>query len=237
MKRMKGVLVVFLMMMVVLVGCGSEDPAKEESSGSDQSASTEYVSPAEELELGATKHIDMKTSMGTIKLELYPEVAPKAVENFVTHAEQGYYDGLTFHRVMDGFMIQGGDPNGNGSGGESIYGAPFEDEFSKEALNYRGALSMANSGPNTNGSQFFIVQAPTSGYRDSEVEAAEAAGYTKEQITRYENGGTPWLDGKHTVFGYVTEGMDVVDEIAAVDVDEQSQPKKPVVIEKMTVID
>ena len=95
--------------------------------------------------------------MGVIKIKLFPEYAPKAVENFKTHAKNGYYDGLTFHRIINEFMIQGGDPNGDGSGGESIWGVPFEDEFSTEVLNYRGAF-MANSGPNTNGSQFFIVQ-------------------------------------------------------------------------------
>ncbi len=237
-KRIKGLLVLFLMTTVVLVGCGSEESTKDESSSADKSdkpASTEYVSPSESLDLGATKHVNMETSMGTIKMELYPDVAPKAVENFTTHAEQGYYDGLTFHRVMDEFMIQGGDPNGDGTGGESIYGAPFEDEFSDVAKNYRGAISMANSGANTNGSQFFIVQATENEFSDSEM---EQAGYTEEQIKLYQNGGTPWLDGKHTVFGYVTDGMDVVDKIAATEVDGQtSKPKEDVIIEKVTVVD
>ena len=102
----------------------------------------------------------IKTNMGEIKLRLFPEHAPKAVENFTTHAKNGYYNGLIFHRVIDNFMIQGGDPLGTGKGGESIWGKPFEDEFTGELHNLRGALSMANAGPNTNGSQFFIVQAP-----------------------------------------------------------------------------
>ena len=101
----------------------------------------------------------IKTNMGEIKIRLFPKYAPKAVENFVTHAQNGYYDGLIFHRVIENFMIQGGDPNGNGTGGESIWGEPFEDEFTPELHNLRGALSMANAGPGTNGSQFFIVQA------------------------------------------------------------------------------
>lgn len=101
----------------------------------------------------------IKTDKGDIKVRLFPEEAPKAVENFVTHAENGYYDGLIFHRVIKDFMIQGGDPKGTGTGGESIWGKPFADEFSSELHNFRGALSMANAGPNTNGSQFFIVQA------------------------------------------------------------------------------
>ena len=113
----------------------------------------QFEKPAKDAEV-----IVMKTSMGTIKLRLFPEKAPKTVENFVTHAKEGYYDGLTFHRVINGFMIQGGDPLGNGTGGESIWGRPFEDEFDVELRNFRGALSMANAGPCTNGSQFFIVQ-------------------------------------------------------------------------------
>ncbi len=102
----------------------------------------------------------MTTNMGEIKIKLFPEYAPKAVENFVTHAKEGYYNGLIFHRVIKDFMIQGGDPNGTGMGGESIWGDPFEDEFTPELHNLRGALSMANAGPGTNGSQFFIVEAP-----------------------------------------------------------------------------
>ena len=99
----------------------------------------------------------MHTNMGDIKIKLFPEKAPKTVENFVTHSKNGYYNGLKFHRVINDFMIQGGDPRGNGTGGESIWGGSFKDEFDPELHNLRGALSMANSGPNTNGSQFFIV--------------------------------------------------------------------------------
>lgn len=101
----------------------------------------------------------IKTNKGDMKFNLYDDLAPKTVENFVTHAKNGYYDGLIFHRVIKDFMIQGGDPTGTGCGGESIWGTPFQDEFNLDARNYYGALSMANSGPNTNGSQFFIVQA------------------------------------------------------------------------------
>lgn len=126
----------------------------------------------------------MKTTMGDIQLLLFPDAAPKAVENFTTHAKNGYYNGLVFHRVIPDFMIQGGDPTGTGMGGESIWGKPFEDEFSPDYHNLRGALSMANAGPGTNGSQFFITHVPTD-----------------------------WLNGKHTVFGKVTEGQDVVDSI------------------------
>ena len=101
----------------------------------------------------------IKTNHGDIVIQLFPEQAPKTVENFITLAKQGYYDGVTFHRVIPEFMIQGGDPTGTGAGGQSSFGAPFEDEFSRELFNFNGALSMANAGPNTNGSQFFIVSA------------------------------------------------------------------------------
>ncbi len=171
----------------------------------------------------------IKTNHGDIKVMLFPEVAPKAVENFTTHAKNGYYDGIIFHRVIRDFMIQGGDPLGKGFGGESIWGEPFADEFSLEALNFKGALSMANSGPGTNGSQFFIVQA---GSVDARLIAQmEDAGYPVEAIEKYkEVGGTPWLDFRHTVFGQVIEGLDVVDEIASVPVGMNDKPLDDVVI-------
>lgn len=177
---------------------------------------------------------DMQTNMGTITIKLFPAFAPKTVENFVTHSKNGYYDGLTFHRVIDGFMIQGGDPSGNGTGGESIYGAPFEDEFSERLFNFRGALSMANAGPNTNGSQFFIVQSKT--VDPSMKGQMEQAGYPAEVVEAYmEKGGTPWLDFRHTVFGQVIEGMEVVDEIAGVRTGLQDKPVHEVIIEKITI--
>ena len=177
----------------------------------------------------------MQTNMGDIKIRLFPEVAPKAVENFISHAENGYYDGLIFHRVINDFMIQGGDPTGTGRGGESIYGHSFEDEFDLSARNYRGALSMANAGPNTNGSQFFIVQAKS--VDDSLIsQMTELAdrGFPEEVTENYKKiGGTPWLDFKHTVFGQVFEGMDVVDNIAQVKVGPQDKPVNDVIIEKI----
>ena len=134
----------------------------------------------------------LHTSEGPIELELYPEAAPKTVDNFTRLAGEGFYDGLSFHRVIPDFMIQGGCPKGDGTGGP---GYTFEDEFNDHKVT-RGALAMANAGPNTNGSQFFIV-------------TAEA---------------TPWLDGKHTVFGRVTSGQDVVDRISAADRDARDRP-------------
>jgi len=180
----------------------------------------------------------MTTSLGTIKLRFFPDLAPKAVENFITLSENGYYDGVTFHRVMDGFMIQGGDPTGTGRGGESCWGKDFEDEFSKYLFNFRGALSMANAGANTNGSQFFINQ--NTGYTDDKWELIEQRyGVSHETIELYKKmgGGAPWLDGAHTVFGQVIEGMDVVDAIAAVDVDSSSKPYEDVVIISIQIED
>jgi len=177
--------------------------------------------------------VTLKTSMGTILLQLFPEQAPKTVENFVTHAKAGYYDGQTFHRVIPNFMIQGGDPTGTGMGGESIWGHPFEDEFSQELYNLRGALSMANAGPNTNGSQFFIVQ--DTDMTDQMQSQMKDAGFPEEIVTAYQNGGTPWLDFRHTVFGQVVEGMDVVDAIAKVATDASDQPKTAVTMDKVTV--
>lgn len=177
----------------------------------------------------------MKTNMGDIKIRLFPEIAPKAVENFISHSQDGYYDGLIFHRVIKDFMIQGGDPTGTGRGGESIYGRSFEDEFDLSARNYRGALSMANAGPNTNGSQFFIVQAKNvdEGLISQMVELADR-GFPQEVTENYKKvGGTPWLDFKHTVFGQVFEGMDVVDAIAGVKVGPQDKPVDDVIIERI----
>jgi cyclophilin family peptidyl-prolyl cis-trans isomerase len=145
----------------------------------------------------------INTNHGPIQLELYPDDAPKTVDNFVKLANDGFYDSVIFHRVIPDFMIQGGDPTGTGSGGP---GYTFEDEFNDHKVE-RGALAMANAGPNTNGSQFFIV-------------TTESA---------------PWLDGKHTVFGKVTEGMEVVDEISEVPRDARDRPHDDVVIEAVSV--
>ncbi|EAF8284175.1 peptidylprolyl isomerase [Listeria monocytogenes] len=176
---------------------------------------------------------EMITNRGTIRIKLFPEIAPKTVENFVTHSKNGYYDGLIFHRVIPEFMIQGGDPDGRGTGGESIWGESFEDEFSTEAFNLRRALSMANAGPNTNGSQFFIVQKPD--MPADMLGQMEQAGFPVEIIEAYKQGGTPWLDGRHTVFGHVIEGMDVVDEIANLPTGMQDKPVNDVVIEKINI--
>ena len=174
----------------------------------------------------------MHTNHGDISIRLFPDKAPKAVENFTTHAANGYYNGLIFHRVIKDFMIQGGDPTGTGCGGESIWGTPFKDEFDPSLHNLRGALSMANAGPGTNGSQFFIVQA-SSVHPQLLSQMKELRDYFPEETEEAyrENGGTPHLDYHHTVFGQVFDGIDVVDAIACVKTNPSDKPLTDVVIE------
>jgi peptidyl-prolyl cis-trans isomerase B (cyclophilin B) len=178
------------------------------------------------------------TNFGDIKIKLLPEAAPKAVENFITHSENGYYDGVIFHRVIKDFMIQGGDPTGTGRGGESIWVKPFKDECNLAYRNITGALSMANAGPGTNGSQFFIVNAsPLGDELISQMrELGEKGGYPDDVVDAYENmGGAYWLDMKHTVFGQVFDGMEVVKEISETQTDSYDKPLKDVVIEKIAI--
>lgn len=179
-------------------------------------------------------NVILHTNHGDIELVLFKDQAPKTVENFIELAKKGYYDGVIFHRVIKDFMIQGGDPTGTGMGGESIYGHSFEDEFSRELFNLRGALSMANAGPNTNGSQFFIVTA--SNVPTQMLAQMKDLGFPEEIVEAYaKDGGTPWLDQRHTVFGHVKTGFDNVLAIEGVETGAQDKPKEPVVIESITV--
>ncbi len=247
MRKNLQVIFTVLTIALVLAACGTSSKNEETQSKSKTSAPPTEQKEGEQpvtkegypqLSTAVSENeklVEMETSMGTIKIKLFPEFAPKAVENFVKHSEEGYYDGLIFHRVIKDFMIQGGDPSGNGTGGESIWGKPFEDEFSNNLFNLRGALSMANSGANTNGSQFFIVQ--SSSLDPSMKNELDKAGYPKEIIEAYDkNGGTPWLDHRHTVFGQVIEGMDIVDKIAAAPVGAQDKPEEDVIIKKIKVL-
>lgn len=174
-----------------------------------------------------------KTNKGDFAIKLFPKQAPKTVENFLGLVAKNYYDGIIFHRVIKDFMIQGGDPTGTGMGGQSLWGAPFEDEIFNELFNIRGALSMANAGPATNGSQFFIVQ--NQNMPAQMEEQMVAAGYPKEIIEAYRQGGTPWLDHRHTVFGQVVSGMEIVDEIANVETGIQDKPVEDVVIKTIEI--
>ncbi|HEL2056099.1 TPA: peptidylprolyl isomerase [Streptococcus suis] len=184
--------------------------------------------------------VKIKTTQGDITIKLFPEQAPLTVENFLTHAKNGYYNGTIFHRVIKDFMIQGGDPLGNGTGGESIWagkgttidaGYGFKDEISAFLYNIRGSLSMANAGAGTNGSQFFINQNTTD--MSSQLSSSK---YPTKIVDAYKNGGNPNLDGKHTVFGQVIEGMDIVDKIASVETDSSDKPKTDVKIESIEIL-
>ena len=189
-------LMTFILLCGCLTACGEKEPADNTGNGGTvgQPPKQEYLKDAyadkaygfqlEAPEEGETVAI-MHTSMGDIYIRLFPEAAPKAVENFTTHAKNGYYNGLTFHRVIKDFMIQGGDPKGDGTGGDNIWGTKgFDDEFNKKLMNLRGSLAMANSGPCTNGSQFFINQGGPSGKSASQLKQAcvESNANIKQQV-------------------------------------------------------
>lgn len=204
MRKMRGlmykVLIPLFAIAFLLIGCRSTEvsptpPQKNTPTGFDGKL------------LEGTHTVILKTSKGDITLELDAGKAPKTVTNFIVLAKAGFYNGLTFHRVIPDFMIQGGDPNGDGTGGESIFGPTFEDESSGIPME-RGVIAMANRGPNTNGSQFFIIQ-------------------RKE--------GTSWLEGLHTSFGKVTKGMDVLDKIVKVKRDPMDRPVEAVTFTVETV--
>lgn len=197
----------------------------------------EYSYPQLNLAEAEGPTATLKTNYGDLTVKLFPEQAPKTVANFVALAKSGYYDGVIFHRIINDFMIQGGDPTGTGMGGESIYGESFEDEFSKEVFNIRGALSMANAGPNTNGSQFFIVQNKKFPYSKKEL---LRHGFPEGIATAYvENGGTPHLDQRHTVFGHLlnSQSYEVLDKIASVETDLMDRPVDDVIIESIEIED
>ena len=219
-------------------GCNEKNDKNEPIDGSKIGYQLEMPNKGEEI-------AEVTTNLGTFKIRFFPEEAPKAVENFKTLSKNGYYNGITFHRVIKDFMIQGGDPDGNGTGGESMWGKDFEDEFSPYLLNITGALSMANRGPNTNGSQFFInCQDPSEfiGWNNLK-RSIDMSKVTEELKTLYEqNGGNPNLDGYysltgsgHTVFGQVFEGMDTIRKISYVDVDNNDKPIESVIIDNIDI--
>lgn len=234
-------------------GCSNNSSGAQSSNNcADKKVGYQLEMPQEGEEIAV-----VNTSMGSFKVRFFPEAAPKAAENFKTHAKDEYYNGVIFHRVIKGFMIQGGDPVGNGTGGESIWGHPFEDEFSDKLFNISGALSMANCGKNTNGSQFFINQGSKESFSgwdyaqqiyDKHKDNKNAAIIDMSKITDEirelynNNGGNPHLDGYfntqnkgHTVFGQVFEGMDVVNKIAGVRTNSADKPLTDVVIESVEI--
>lgn len=254
--KVKKILFVICMCLIILVfsGCkkNEENTKKNEVNQeiTNQSVDNEnekeidiskvdFVEEAKK-QLEAPKQGDIVAIMhiknyGEIKIKLFKDEAPKAVTNFMSLAKKGYYNNVTFHRVINDFMIQGGDPTATGRGGESIWGKPFEDEFAYNLLPYRGALCMANSGSNTNGSQFFIEQA---NYNEKTSSMLKQGNYPENILKAYkEYGGSMHLYCKHTVFGQVYEGMDIVDKIAATATDENDKPLEDVIIEKIDIIE
>lgn len=229
-------LVILLIMLLSLTGCTNDNTNKTNTTSTKNTTNTtnttkntnttnkesevnnvDFKANAEKQmampEEGETIAIMHVKNYGDIKFKFFPEVAPKAVENFLTHSKNGYYNGLTFHRIINEFMIQGGDPKGTGTGGESIWGQGFGTELDYSLVPYRGALCMAMSSlPNSIGSQFFIEQA---NYSESTAKAMKNGGYPEGLIEQYKKyGGSLHLYMQYTVFGQAYEGMDIVDEIA-----------------------
>lgn len=193
--------IIIFAVLIAFIGC------TEKNMGENNQSKTKSENIQVEGKNDSVTVAVFNTSMGTFEVELYPDKAPKTVENFTGLAEKGYYKGVIFHRVIPNFMIQGGDPTGTGRGGQSIWGKPFEDEVNTGLVfDSPGILAMANAGPNTNGSQFFITVAPT-----------------------------PWLNEHHTIFGKIIAGMDVVNSISKVQRNAQDRPLKDVVIENISI--
>lgn len=240
-----------LILSIFLLGACGESKTKDTKNSSQTEQSSTAKKPKADLnklELPQLNKdvaenealVEMVTTEGNIKIKLFPEQAPKASENFIKHAKDGYYNGVKFHRIMDDFMIQSGDPKGDGTGGESIWKEEFAPEISNQLYHLDGALAMARTGgevtAKTQGSQFYIVH-NTNDVSDGLL----SEDYPDKIIEAYKKGGTPTLDFNYSVFGQVIEGMDVVDKIAKTEVEassggEMSKPKKEIKIEKINVI-
>ena len=254
MKKRFFALVLAAVTVCGMAGCGGDAEQAQTNTDVDTKIILQAQMPEEGEEIAV-----ITTSEGVVKMRFFPEEAPKAVENFKTLAKDGYYDGLTFHRVINDFMVQTGDPKGDGTGGESCWGEDFETEVSEKLHFYRGAVAMANAGPDTNGSQFFIVQQKTVmedalkaiedaiGNNEEEVGITLTDGnfytlsqlYPEEVMNYYrEQGGSAHLEyvfgNGYSIFGQVFEGMEAVDAIAAAETDESDKPVQDITIESIT---
>lgn len=255
---------VLCFILCILPGCGRNEGKKEGETGQKEQSQDETSGEEPTLSEEASKQYQFTLpqkgdvvaefviqEFGSIFVKLFPKEAPLAVENFITHAKEGYYDGTPFYRIIDDFMIQGGSPEGDPAGGESIWGTEFADEFTDLLNPFRGALCMANHGSDTNGSQFFLVQADAVSVQELSYLLEEGQDMTLQEyieknygiwlsdelIKQYLTyGGTPWLTGYHTVFGQIFDGFDVLDTIAGVPVSGQN-PKEPVVLETIRITD
>lgn len=257
MNKLIGAIFISVLLALPISGCGTKDDSSALQNFKLEISDLGGSGPQfEEPKKGETIAEIVVKDYGSMYFKFFKDSAPKAVENFITHAKDGYYDGLKFHRIIEEFMIQGGDPTGTGTEGESIWGENFEDEFSEELHPYRGALCMANSGANTNGSQFFIVQAHHA-IDPETIKSVEAEGVYKipespvekfkmfydidlseETAKNYDAvGGTPWLHNAHTVFGQMISGDEVLNKIAAVQVNspQTAVPVNDVIIEKINI--
>lgn len=258
MKKRMMTLALAAVMAFGMAGCGGSTAAEKNDTKAETNVDTKTNLQAQMPEEGEEIAV-ITTSEGVVKMRFFPEEAPKAVENFKTLAKEGYYDGLTFHRVIEDFMVQTGDPKGDGTGGESCWGEDFETEVSEKLHFYRGAVAMANAGPDTNGSQFFIVQQKTVmedalkaiedaiNNNDEEVGVTLTDGnyytlsqlYPEEVLNYYrEQGGSAHLEyvfgNGYSIFGQVFEGLEAVDAIAAAETDEKDKPVKDITIESIT---
>ena len=251
MKKIIHFLCIMLILLLTLTGCGEEQATSKKTTNTsntvqnktkeDSKVSVDYNQSAQKQmakpEAGQTVAIIHVKNYGDVKVKFFEDVAPKAVENFTTHAKEGYYNGVIFHRVIKEFMIQGGDPEGTGMGGESIWEEDFAEELSPELVPYRGSLCMASRGLENSpslGSQFFITQA---NYDEQMASYMQSYGYPADLLEQYKNyGGYLSLYQQYTVFGQVYEGMEIVDKIASVETDEGDKPVEDVVIESIEVV-
>ena len=226
---MKRLLALLLVMAAFFTSCGGSMPGNEKLNVK-----------TDEIQLAVPQRGDtvaeITTSAGVIKVLLFPQIAPKAVENFTQLAQKGYYDGVVFHRVIEGAIIQSGSFDGTPNGGKSIWELEFEDEFSDLLHHYNGALSMANHGPDTNGSQFFFVTAEIGGLSGDILQQMSDIGWREAVIDAYKQaGGLPSLDWNYTVFGQIYEGLNVAYDISRVKTNAEDRPEKDVVIESVIV--
>lgn len=258
MKKILSFVLITCMLLFVLAGCEKDESqnisnnttsstSKSNTTNTTKNTSKEESKVVVDYEEAAKKQMAMPEAgetvatihiknYGDVKVKFFEEVAPKAVENFVTHAKEGYYNGVTFHRVINEFMIQGGDPLGNGTGGESIWGADFAEELDPELVPYRGSLCMASRGLQNSpslGSQFFITQA---NYDEQMSKTMQMYGYPTDLLDQYKQyGGYLSLYQQYTVFGQVYEGMEIVDKIAREETDANDKPVEDVIIENIDV--
>lgn len=256
-RKLFGGLTILTLSLALTTGCANLEKLgiTKKTDSTEETASTDSSHPSEpKINLNSLalpqlnnsiadneSAVKMVTSEGTITIKLFPELAPKAVENFMTHAKEGYYNKTKFHRVIKDFMVQGGDPKGTGVGGESIWQEEFAPEISNQLYHINGALAMARTNGDvsekTQGSQFYIVQ----NHQDV-ADGLLIDDYPEKIIEAYRNGGAPFLDKEYSVFGQVIEGLDVVDKIAEVEVEadasggQPSKPKKDVTVKSIKII-